>query len=359
MISWASIYIVVVCAASIVIGADEVSVGTVDGVEKGEIVHVSVEGVSIRIVREGAASRTKIVPWFELRAVDGGWGVPVEYREMARVAAMGYARRERGDLSGCADLYAGLAAGLIGSESEMAIEVFGGLLDEAVLRGDFYDAAVAMVALESLPALVLKSGVDGFDGRYRVHVGVPLLTGSVGAHRLEAAGDVIQESGLSGGVLVRAFGLLNGAGESSEDVRGLIEDFATQHGVDVQFRQGLELYLNMLIVQVHPDVDARDDARRWLESRSSQKSGTWIDAWCRLAMGISYVQEASQAGSEEMLSRGVVELVHVMVRFGEIHPKLASKARELAVESLIADGRIDEAAELVQSFDAMMGLTEK
>jgi len=358
MISWASV-IAVACAASIALGADDMSVGTVDGVVKGEVVNVSVDGVTVRIVREGAASRMKVVPWFEVRAVDNGWEVPVEFGEMAQVAAIGYARRERGDLSGCADLYAGLAAGLIGSESDMAIEVFGGLLDEAVVRGDFYDAAVAMVALESLPAMVLKSGLDGFDGRYQVHVGVPLLAGSVGTHRLEAAGDVIQESGLSGGVLVRAFGFLNGAGDGSEDVRGLIEDLATQQGVDVQFRQGLELYLNMLIVQVHPDVDARDNARRWLESRSSQKSGTWIDAWCRLALGISYVQEASQAGSDEMLSRGVVELVHVMVRFGESHRELAGVAQELAVESLITDGRIDEAAELVQSFDAMMGLTEK
>ncbi len=355
MIFWTPM--AVVCVASMAVGADVVSVGTVDGVVEGEDVKVSVDGVSIRIVREGAASRTKVVPWYAVRVVADGWEVPVEYQEMARASAMGHARRARGDLSGCADLYAGLAAGLVGSESDMAIEVFGGLLDEAVIRGDFYDAAVAMVALESLPALVLKSGVEGFDGRYRVHVGVPLLEGKVGVHRLEAAGGVIQERGLSGGVLVRAFGYLNGAVDGSEDLRGLIEDLATQQGVDVQFRQGLELYLNMLIVQVHPEADARDDARRWLRSRSSQKSGTWIDAWCRLALGVSYLNESDQAQNGEMLSRGVVELVHVMVRFGESHPNLARVARGLAIESLTESGRIDEASELARSFDAI-GLTE-
>ncbi|MBL4808428.1 MAG: hypothetical protein JKY43_00020 [Phycisphaerales bacterium] len=349
---------IVVCVSLMTAGADVVLVGTVDGMIEGEVVEVSVDGVSVRIDREGVPSRTRVVPWFAVREAAGGWVVPGEFEEMARVSAIGHARRERGDLSGCADLYAGLAAGLVGSESDMAIEVFGGLLDEAVVRGDFFDAAVAMVALKSVPAMVLKSGVDGFDGRYRVHVGVPLLGVKVGGHRLEAVGEVIGEGGGSGGVLVRAFGFLNGAGDGSEDVRVLIEDMATQQGMEVQDRQGLELYLNMLIVQVHPDGEARDDARRWLGFRSASKSGTWIDAWCRLAIGVSYIEESDRTDNDEMLSRGVVELVHVMVRFRESHPELARVAREIAVEGLSRDGRIDEAAELVRSFDTMTGMTE-
>ena len=350
--------VVALGGSDLAFGDDVVSVGTVDGVIEGEVVQVSADGVSVRIKREGIVSRTLVVPWFDIRAVDDEWAVPDDFVEMARHAALGRARRERGDLSGCSDLYSGLAPGLVGSESEMAIEVFGGLLEEAVVRGDLYDAAVAMAALESLPALVLKSSFDGFDGRYRLHVGVPLLAGLDQSHRLEAVGDVIKDGNSSGGVLVRAFKSVNRIGGESGDVPALIADMEARKDLDVQFRLGLELYMNMLAAQEHPEMAVRGEARRWLESRSVSKSGTWIDAWCRMALGVSYIRESENSGNGEMLSRGVVELVHVIVRFEGMHPELARMAESLAVDTLLRDGRVDEAAGLMSGLGSLTEHTE-
>lgn len=309
-----------------------------DGYLEGSVVEMRVDGVSVEVEGRGV----RVVAWFDMREGDDGWEVPDEFVEVARLSSVGYARRVRGDLRGCAEMYAQLAEGLVGSGSMMAAEVFGGLLEEALIRGDFLDAAVAMVALES----VAMSERSGFDARHRVHEGVALLPAD-GGHRLDGLVEKVGSRSLSDGLILRAFRVVGGLDEG-EDVAGLAEEMEVQGRNDRVARQKLELYRQMLVAQKHPESDARAAAREWLMARGRLQSGGWVDAWCRLGVGVSYLNEGDQ-----MTSRGGVELVHVMVRFGDERPMLARWALDAATDALRSQGRIEEAAELLRSFDTM------
>jgi hypothetical protein len=229
----------------------------------------------------------------------------------------------------------------------MAIEIFGGLLEASMIRGDYFDSAVAMVALWSIPTAVRRSGVEGYDARYKIFDGVPLLRDANDEHWLEAASRRIIEGELTGGTIIRAFGIVNGL-ESEPDIAGFVDSFRQQTGAHQEHMMGNDLYLKMLVAQVHPEQVKRVEARKWLVSRSESKPGTWIDAWCRLALGVSFLNESEGPGGDEMLSRGVVQLTHVYVRLGERYPGLARKAVELAVEGLLRSGRYEEASELMR-----------
>lgn len=308
------------------------------GFLEGTVVETSVNGVSVDEDDGGV----RVVAWFNLREGEGGWEVPDEFVEVARLSSVGHARRARGDLRGCAEMYAQLADGLVGSGSMMAAEVFGGLLEEALVRGDFLDAAVAMIALES----TAMSDRAGFDGRYRVHEGVALLPWE-GTHRLNHLIPVVGSQSVSDGLILRAFEVVNGLRDGA-DIAGLVEEMEAQGRNDRVSRQKLELYRQMLVAQKHPEPDARAAAREWLVARSRLQPGGWVDAWCRLGVGVSYLIEG-----EGMTSRGIVELVHVMVRLKTERPLLARWALDIAADALRSQGRIQEAAELLRSFDTM------
>jgi len=360
-------FIVVVCVCvSLSLGSEPDEAGAVEdsrvrvytdtGVVEGQVQEVTADGVSVQI-QNTDDNDTVVLPWYEVRwgeGVEGDWVVPDEFEERMRLAVLGYERRRRGDLTGCGEMYARIAVELVGSRSKLAVEVFGGLLEDAIVRDDYFDAAVAMMALHTVPMAAQRSGVDGFDARYRVFEAVPLIPGGEGSHRLMEVAALLTEEDSSGGAVVRAFGIVDGDG----DVEGVLEELNHQRGVDREFRQTLELYSQMLSAQKHPDLDERNDARRWLRSRSESMSGTWIDAWCRLALGVSYLNETTRSGSNEMLSRGVVQLVHVNVRLGEDYPGLARRAQELAVDGLQRGGRYEEASELMSGDESRVLGTE-
>ncbi len=117
---------------------------------------------------------------------------------------------------------------------------------------------------------------------------------------------------------------------------------------------GVELYAQMLIAQRHPGAIDRENARAWLGSRGRMKAGSWIENWCRCAIGASYLHESAlQGGDDELVSRGVVELVHVMVHGASDRGGLAHWAMDTATRALRDRGRFDEAGELAMSFDRM------
>ncbi len=204
-------------------GPDIQHVHTSEGVIEGVVVGVDADGVSIR--REGleeADGLVRVVPWFEIRERDGdSWEVPDQFERIARSAAIGKARRDRGDLRGCSEMYSTIAKEYLGSRSVMAGEVFGGLLEESLTRGDFYDACVAMLALERVGEL----DGDGVDARYGVDVDVPMLggDGAGSGHRLQMIADSLARDQGHAGALVRAFGVLNGE-KSDRAVAEVISD---------------------------------------------------------------------------------------------------------------------------------------
>ena len=176
--------------------------------------------------------------------------------------------------------------------------------------------------------------VDGVDWRYGVCTSVPWMRGGGEGQRLGMLGDKVMDAGGRQGLVVRAFGIIYGIESVGGDVVGLLDEMESLRGSDSEFRMGMELQAMMLRAQRHHDGAIRDEARRWLVSRGSSKSGTWIDAWCRLAVGVSYLGEAGEGNESEMVSRGVVELVHVVVQGGDENDGLVRLAHELAIEGL-------------------------
>lgn len=346
--------LVVLFSATLVHADDTpVFVGTSSGVVEGVVGTVSVEGVHLRLVENDSLGGVVVIPWFEIRGATGDWEMPEAFAGVARQAVIGFARRRRGDLRGCAEIYRDLAPGLVGSSSEMAIEVFGGLIDEAIVRGDHYDAAVALAAIGDGGALEL----DGVDRRYRVSEYVPLVVNDLvsgDGHRLRELGERVIAEDDAGSLMVRAYGALHG--EHHQDVIELISDLKTMRGIEGEYRLGFELISNMLAAQKHPEAGAREAARDWLVIRGKSRSGTWFDGWCRLAAGASFLSESELAGDQEeqLRSRGVVELVHVIVQRGVINDHLVSAAYELAIKGFADGGRFDEAGTLANDFDLLI-----
>jgi hypothetical protein len=329
---------VVVCAISSNCFAERVSVLPKFHVEfgaviEGEIIETTIEGVFI----EPEGGPRVLLPWFAVDAHSDGWKVPSRFHEIAHASRIGYARIRRGDISGGADLYLSLSDGLVGSNSRMGREVFGGLLEDSILRGNLYDAAIAY------QALVLSGGgqLEAVDDRYGVHVSLPLIAGlseSVGLNHLAERLDAHESLMLSRFERV--------AEEGFEDDAESVRFHSSREPTGGMSILGEELTLNMYIAQKHPLPEARSDARRWLQSRAESKSSSWVDLWCRLAIGSSYIRESMVNDDDSMCSIGVIHLLHVVVRFESTHPLLVRLAKGLALEALLDRGRVEEAAEL-------------
>lgn len=330
-----------------------VEVRTVDGVVLGTVTGVSIDGVGVRHVKDGAMDRSELIPWFVVYdASTGGdgvsqWSVPREYEFVHRVARIGHERRSRGDLKGCAASYRKIADDLLGSHSKMSVEVFFGLLEEAILRGDLYDATVSMGALLGDGVSPKRLGAIEFDVRYGVFVDVPMIVSVDQSHTLRSVGDRLLETDSRGAAVLKGQEILDGLRDDRE-LDEVLDGLNKRGLVDRDSKLGFELYEHMLIAQRHPGEKARADSRSWLESRAESKSGTWIDAWCRLAIGASYLYEANITGSDEMRSRGIVQLSHVSIRFEANYPMLSDRANMVAVESLRNAGRFEEAAEFAR-----------
>ncbi len=306
-------------------------------VVEGDISSVSIEGVQ---VQQEDRERALVLPWYAIDAWGSGWQVPPAFRVIAKNSRIGYGRRMRGDLSGCASLYMTIASQLVGSESDMGREIFRGLLDDALIRRDFYDASVAYRCYQ----LSLGDPIDQIDDRYGVHVGIPMISGSSSDHQLGDIAKKLAEFDRVDLKLVQRLKQLsdNSVGDSP-DSELLIKERSPSAWQTIL---GQDLYLFMYSAQANPDPDQRAEARRWLLSRAESKPGTWIDLWCRLAIGSSYIYESVAADDESMCSLGVVHLLHAIVRFQSEYPMLAQVARELGTQALIERGRFEEAAQL-------------
>ncbi len=297
-------------AADVVVGVIE------DGVVSelnGELLGQGVDGVWVKIDGE-----TEKVPWFEVVhvGVDQGFRAAPGYDEMHERSRVGFVRAGVGDWRGAAESVRTLAPGLLGSESRQARWVFSVLLKDAGLRGDTSDACVAMLALR------MSGERKGFDPRHSLHPDAPMVGGVAGGGALfkllrdhEAWGDV-----------ERAMIALRGAIDDRPGYGGAMEQ-ARGAGGGI----GMELCVRMCTAQLDPDSEERERARAWLRSRATSMDSTWIDGWARLALAESLALE----GDEESVSRAMIELSHVVVRFGGELPIARvgiEMARRIAIE---------------------------
>jgi hypothetical protein len=268
----------------------------------GEEARVSADGLSMRVQPSG---ELEVIPWFEVVEMQSTinpdaalYRVPDAWRGAYERSRVGAVRAGNGDLRGAAASVRALARELLGSSSRQARWVFRVLLEDAALRGDTMDSCVAMLALR------LSGERGGFDARHELHPDAPMVRGVEG-----------------GGAL---FELLRDHERWDEEARAIIalraviedgEGFERANELAARAGGGLgmELCERMVAAQADPDPVARAAARDWLRSRASSMDSTWIDAWARISLASSLAIE----GDEESVSRAMIELSHVVVRFAD------------------------------------------
>jgi len=275
------------------------------------VLSTDTRGVLVRVLlgseRESSQRR---IPWTEVRIRDGAWAPPEVLETIHTDSLLAAARRDRGDIRGAAEPAGSLAPGLVGTRSVQASEVFGILVEDALSRLDLVEAAHAVVAPgEPGP------GWMGYDARWSLHTLVPFVPSPASRDSWDM-GSIDRENLPERDRLI--LDLMDAVQEGAEgSTPALLERAAATRG-----DPGIELAALMVAAQTHPDAEERARARDRLSSRASMRSGSWIDAWARLAIAESHARSGTQAGA----LRALVELSHLIVRFHETHPVLARLA---------------------------------
>lgn len=99
---------------------------------------------------------------------------------------------------------------------------------------------------------------------------------------------------------------------------------------------GVSLVLNVVRAQTG-EADVRAEARAWLVDEIERYPGTWVEAWCRVALGRSLLREPSERDRR----LGVVQLLHLPARFSVNQPYLVGVA---LAESAVALARLGNRA---------------
>ena len=115
---------------------------------------------------------------------------------------------------------------------------------------------------------------------------------------------------------------------------------------------GLAFVDELVVAQAHPESDKRSSARKSLARRVRANQGTWIELWSRLAIGVSMMGEPET----ELNERGVIELIHVVVRLRHISQPMAELAAQVANEYLSRTQRTPWGNELM--LEALGGSSE-
>lgn len=335
-----------------VLGEDQIATST--GIVVGEVSAVSVDGVRIKLSRDGDRVRERLIPWFEMRLDESSWQVPAEFETVSDVSIRAHARRGRGDISGAAELYADVASEMVGGNRETIRKVFGTLLEDAVNRNDWLDAVVAARILEGSGF----KAFDGFDDRYGISQLAPMLRSVGRRHRLNVFARELLIQGVHSDPIMHAILIVHQEDPRVSEVLDVYEQLIELRRTQAGSRLGVELYTQMFVAQVHPDAEERREAREWLASRVTSRNGTWQEAWCRLAVGASLFKESGLSWGEnaaavelvdqESISRGVIQCVYVMIDDTEELSVFADLAMEIAVRALIASDRVEEAVRLMR-----------
>lgn len=102
------------------------------------------------------------------------------------------------------------------------------------------------------------------------------------------------------------------------------------------------LFVQEVVASRAGSAELRAAARSSLRARLSKSPPSWVEAWCRVALGRSLVREASR--DEQLL--GVVELMHLPSRLESENPYLAGIALAEGALAMLRLGDDDGAARL-------------
>lgn len=309
---------------------------------QGTLVKVSEQGVVFQI---GETILPQTIPWYDVQSIEPTDSRMAAYQGIADDAWRAHTRLARGDTIGAQEIYEQLKSDYLWKAGPQSADVSLGLTR---CRIDSQRPVAAIQPMLSWYVSTMYDDADsigeieGFDPTYRVMVDLPPvffglrsvntrvqlpesypvdLRAISAIYQLAIETDVHQSAA---------------AEDRLEEVRKLIQQ--------VQGRPvGLELLFDMLVAQAHPDSSERSNARETLSRKVRSGSGTWIELWSRLGIGVSLLHENDTEANEQ----GVIELIHIIVRLKDTSRPIASLAAEIANDYFVRTGRASWGAQLI------------
>lgn len=307
----------------------------------GEVSDVSVAGVTIRAAPDDARkpTTTYVLGWDRVARVNGDLQARAEqFMPLAESAWRARVRLARGDLSGAEPLLEAIAARVEGQVGPTPALVSCGLLRcriERLAQAAALRPWVAWLRSGEPERVFTPDAVQGgallIDAPTRLAIDLPPLWLSGPALRPalqwswpEPAADA-PEAERSAWALADLYrvSVLRALGESAPLPARSVVDAAQALVWD-------------LVAATDSDAAVRASARAALEQRVAEsQTPAWMEAWCRVALGRSMLQEPDP--QTQLL--GCAQLVHVPARLADEQPYLAGLA--LAEAAAAADRRGD------------------
>ena len=299
-----------------------------------------------------------LVPWYDVRELekpDDGFGA---FAQIAQDAWRAHSRFERGDYPGAQRIYTRLADDYLWKVGRQSADVSYGLMRCSLDQQDFRRATIPMLSwlVATGPTRASRESdlPTDFDSKHNLFITLPPISHpgtesyGLGPLRVDAVTD-------RQAALHELYDLSFSIGfvrdeQSSERLLALSERISKQRLRD----PGIMLILDMLIARGHPVADKRADARGKLERRVQYDDDTWIEVWSRLGLGMSLLSERDHASKD----RGVIHLIHIVVRLRDISPTLAQLAAKIADDHLAKTDRSRWGDELINESKKHGSITE-
>lgn len=313
----------------------------------GTIVEVDEQGIQIRV---GDLILPQQLPWYDIREIEPAHPDFVNYRQIALDAWRAHTRLERGDYPAAEDMYQHLADRYLWKRGLESADVSFGLMLCMLELDDRAGAVLPFLSwIDSQPLEDLKSESSrpNFDPQYGLMTELPPVFGPL--DHISAFEDLpdIEQRSKRQRAFYEIYRLAYNEDEQRTPNAELIVDQIDEMLLGGDARDaGFELMKDMVTAQAHPQSELRQAARDALRRRAKSKSGTWVEMWARLGLGVSLLNEQTTEEHE----RGIIELIHVIVRFENMSPRLARTASQIANEYLEQTNRSQWGSELL--FDA-------
>lgn len=235
---------------------------------------------------------------------------------------------------------------VLGDEAERA-QPFMPIADAAwraearLLRGDIVLAEPLLEELaERLQGVASPTALLAYAGLARVRLESRDLDGAIEAWRIAAAlcTNGIRISSDLAGVL------------RLDHETGLIEDLPVFWSADAASLPTDDLFLGPIGRALsESDPSLRAAGRAELRELLAGTAGSWREAWCRAAIGRSYLRESDPMQRD----LGVLEVLHLPARFAADQPMLTSLALGAVLTELRSRGNAGEAAIIEGQLRAM------
>jgi len=338
-----------VLLAAVSTGAEPVTVRLWDGDNpvNGELVEFGSQGVKLRV---DDAVMPETIAWYRVREVEGAEHARAR---LALEAWRAHSRLARGDRTAALPVYTGLGEEYLWRVGPQSQDVCMGLTRCLLGAGERVEAVAPslawFVAADMHGPRADIPDIEGIDGRYAIYIDLPPVFLREDGRR--EIGSLPESDTVTARERYLHAGFAAALSGREQDL-ARFDRAKREPGVR---DPGVELFEDMIHAQSHPEPARRRAARDALERRTRTGGGSWIEVWARLGLGKAMLGDDETQTRE----RGLIELIHIIVRLPRVRPELTLLAAELAREYLNATDRPRWGAELMlEARSGISGLRE-